>query len=149
MDCSPSGSSVHEIILAWILEWVAVYSSRGSSQPRDRTNISCGSCIVFDETCFFVFPGCSAKSNPCVQSSDQKRRWCPDWSGGLPARGNVRSVSAFNMQVTLVAWIAIHWTFLWAQCAGGRCDPTHLCLLSAPIGLPLWTSFLMVHPAKK
>ena len=37
MDCSLPGSSVHGIFQARILEWVAVPSSRGSSQPRDRT----------------------------------------------------------------------------------------------------------------
>ena len=37
MDCSPPESSVHEISQARILEWVAVSSSRGSSQPKDRT----------------------------------------------------------------------------------------------------------------
>ena len=36
MDCSPSGSSVHRILQARILEWVAVPFSRGSSQPRDH-----------------------------------------------------------------------------------------------------------------
>ena len=35
MDCSPPGSSVHGILQARILEWVAMPSSRGSSQPRD------------------------------------------------------------------------------------------------------------------
>ena len=35
MDCSPSGSSAHEILQARILEWVAMPSSRGPSQPRD------------------------------------------------------------------------------------------------------------------
>ena len=39
MDCSPPGSSVHGILQARILEWVAMPSSRGSSQPRDRTQI--------------------------------------------------------------------------------------------------------------
>ena len=39
-------SSVHGIILASILEWVAISSSRGSSQPRDQTHISCISCIA-------------------------------------------------------------------------------------------------------
>ena len=34
-DCSPAGSSVHEILQAGILEWVAISSSRGSPQPRD------------------------------------------------------------------------------------------------------------------
>ena len=37
MDCSPSGSSVHWIFQAIILEWVAISSSRRSSWPRDRT----------------------------------------------------------------------------------------------------------------
>ena len=40
-DCSPPGSSVHGILQARMLEWVAMPSSRGSSQPRDRTQISC------------------------------------------------------------------------------------------------------------
>ena len=41
MDCSPPGSSVHGISQARILEWVAISFSRGSSQPRDRTSVSC------------------------------------------------------------------------------------------------------------
>ena len=38
------GSSVHGIFQARILEWVDISSSRGSSQPRDRTWVSCVSC---------------------------------------------------------------------------------------------------------
>ena len=34
-------SSVHEILQARILEWVAISFSRGSSQPRDQTQVSC------------------------------------------------------------------------------------------------------------
>ena len=41
MDCSPPGSSVHGILQARILEWVAISFSRGSSQPRDWTRVSC------------------------------------------------------------------------------------------------------------
>ena len=41
MDCSPPGSSVHGILRARILEWVAMPSSWGSSQPRDQTQVSC------------------------------------------------------------------------------------------------------------
>ena len=41
MNCSPPGSSVHGLLQARILEWVAMPSSRGSSQPRDRTQVSC------------------------------------------------------------------------------------------------------------
>ena len=46
MDCSPPGSSVHGIFQSRILGWVAMPSSRGSSQPRDRTCISYGFCIA-------------------------------------------------------------------------------------------------------
>ena len=44
-DCSPLGSSVHGILQTRILEWVAMSSSRGSSQPRDQIRVSCVSCI--------------------------------------------------------------------------------------------------------
>ena len=44
-DCSSPGSSVHVISQARILEWVAIFFSRGSSQPRDRTCIFYVSCI--------------------------------------------------------------------------------------------------------
>ena len=40
MDCSLSGSSVHGILQASILEWVAMPSSRGSFRPRDQILIS-------------------------------------------------------------------------------------------------------------
>ena len=43
--CSWPGSSVHAILQARILEWVAISSSRGSSWPRDRTRVSCISFI--------------------------------------------------------------------------------------------------------
>ena len=39
MDYSPPGSSVHGILQARILEWVAISFSRGSSQAKDRTLI--------------------------------------------------------------------------------------------------------------
>ena len=41
MDCSPPGSSVCCISQSRILEWVAISFSRGSSQTRDRTHVSC------------------------------------------------------------------------------------------------------------
>ena len=45
MGCSPLGSSVHGILQAKTLEWVAISSSRGSSRLRDRAPISCISWI--------------------------------------------------------------------------------------------------------
>ena len=38
---SPPGFSVHGILQARILQWVAIPFCRGSSQPRDRTEVSC------------------------------------------------------------------------------------------------------------
>ena len=45
LDSNPLGSSVHGILQARILEWVAISSCRGSLRPRDPTCISCVSCI--------------------------------------------------------------------------------------------------------
>ena len=39
--CDPMDYTVHGILQARILEWVAFPFSRGSSQPRDRTQVSC------------------------------------------------------------------------------------------------------------
>ena len=41
VDCSPPGSSVHRILQARVLEWVAMSSSRRYSLCRDRTCVSC------------------------------------------------------------------------------------------------------------
>jgi len=45
MDRSLPGPSVPGILQARILEWIAVPSSRGASQPRDRTCVSKVSCV--------------------------------------------------------------------------------------------------------
>ena len=41
MDCSQPGSSVHRILQARILEWVAIFFSRESSRPWSQTQVSC------------------------------------------------------------------------------------------------------------
>ena len=41
VSCSPPDSSVHGILQARTLEWVAIPFSRGSSRPRDQTRVSC------------------------------------------------------------------------------------------------------------
>ena len=40
MECSLSGSSVHGIFQARVLEWIAISFSRGSSQPRNQSQVS-------------------------------------------------------------------------------------------------------------
>ena len=41
MDCSPPISTVHGILQAGILEWIAISYFRGSSQPKNLTHVSC------------------------------------------------------------------------------------------------------------
>ena len=40
MDCNLPGSSVHGIFQVGVLEWVAIFFSRGSSRPKDGTQVS-------------------------------------------------------------------------------------------------------------
>ena len=47
MDCSPPGSSVHRILQARILEWVAISYSRRSSHPKEQTRVSIGRQILY------------------------------------------------------------------------------------------------------
>ena len=46
IDCSPPGSSIHGILQARILEWIAIPFSKRSHLPRDWTCISCVLCIA-------------------------------------------------------------------------------------------------------
>ena len=67
MNCSPPGSFVHGILQARILEWVAVFSSRGSSKPQDRTRLS--------EIEIFIWqlkglPGCSGSKESACSARD-------------------------------------------------------------------------------
>ena len=82
MDCSPP---VHGILQARILEWVAIPFSRGSSQPRDQTWVSCitGRFITIWGTCIYI---CM-----CIYVCG-----IPRWHSvkSLPARaGNTRDLS--------------------------------------------------------
>ena len=58
LDCSLPGSSTHGVLQARILEWVAISSSKGSSQLRDWAHVSYGSCIgrwVLYHSSYLVF----------------------------------------------------------------------------------------------
>ena len=68
-DCSPPGSSVHGILQARTLEWVAMPSSRGSSWPRNQTRVSCTADIFFTSWATREAP--SGLYQKGVQSSDQ------------------------------------------------------------------------------
>ena len=52
MDCSLPSSFLHGILQGRVMEWVAISFSRGSSQPRDQTQVSHipGRCFIFRAT---------------------------------------------------------------------------------------------------
>ena len=64
MDCSPTSSSAHGIPQASILNWIAIFSSRGSSWPRDQFCISCISCLAHR----FITTESARKPMPCGTS---------------------------------------------------------------------------------
>ena len=72
-DCSPPGSSVRGILQARVPEWVAIPFSRVSSQPRDRTLVSCRQILyplsyreVLTVVLLFFFHG-HLKINSCIE----------------------------------------------------------------------------------
>ena len=68
MDCSPSGSSVHGILQARILEWVAISFSRGSSRPWDQTWVFC-----ITSRCFTLW---ATREEYSAIKKKKKTIWC-------------------------------------------------------------------------
>ena len=58
MDYSSPGSSVNEIFQARTLEWVAISYLRGSSRPRDLTQVSCIAGVFFTNWATWEAPEC-------------------------------------------------------------------------------------------
>ena len=86
MDYSLSGSSVYGILQARILEWVAILFSRGSSRPRDRTQLSYTTDIFFTVwatreahsypyLCFVYWMVSLLKMEPCLILSTYQNAW--------------------------------------------------------------------------
>ena len=76
-DCSPPGSSVHGILQARILEWVAIPFSRGSSQPRNRTQVShtAGRFFIVWATREVQESGMGSPAYPFSRGSSRPRSW--------------------------------------------------------------------------
>ena len=68
VDCSPPGSSVHGILQARILEWVAIFSSRASSPPAHRTLLS--------SPCLLRLPHCRRLINRWATGKTPFTRQC-------------------------------------------------------------------------
>ena len=98
MDCGLLGSSIHAILQARILEWVAISFSRGSSPLRDATHVSCISCTgrrVLYHWCHLgspVIPCSVTQSCPTL---------CDPLDFSLPG-SSVHGI----LQATILEWVA-------------------------------------------
>ena len=101
MNCSLAGSSVHGILQARTLEWVAIPFSRWSSQPKDQTRVSC-----IASNFFTVWATRDAPvPYPFNHSSAS---WCPDLLASLSEELSLHlarsfPISSFN-SCTFSAW---------------------------------------------
>ena len=109
MDGSLSGPSVHGILQARILEWVAMPSSRESSQPRDRTLISCIAGIWASREAYTLF-GCehyfSGQINGWFQQQ-QPSKYPPNKPHQVdipPSEKNIFSIKVEHKEKPLVLW---------------------------------------------
>ena len=99
MDCSPPGSSDHEIFQARILEWVAIAFSRGSSRPRDRTWVShiVGRCLRL----WRCEPGCDNKGEEKGKTLEVKTG-CDYWGR--------RSLMTLKLSAWRTRWMVVSFT---------------------------------------
>ena len=99
MDYSPPGFSVHGILQARILEWVAIPFSRGSSLCRDQTQVSC-----IAGRCFTVWaPG---KSETALLLRSENLREINWWAHGH--RVSQWNVSGINLFIWLLVQGSTH-----------------------------------------
>ena len=93
MDCSPPGSSVHGILQARILEWVAISYSRGSSRPRSNPGLPHCRQILYHlshegNTAFPMYEHVSIQKDKDVERSKiNSWEWSPWKRGGGALRG--------------------------------------------------------------
>ena len=73
VDCSPPGSSIHGILQARILEWVAISFSRGSSWPRDQTWVSHIAGRCFNLWATMEWHGVAAKEDRRRDATDNEK----------------------------------------------------------------------------
>ena len=116
------GSSVHGILWARILEWVAMPSSRGSSWPRNQTHVSFVSCIdkrVLHHWCCLGSPKIGdRRPNPISVTSERVDLWTNELTT-LNFKALIRKCRpSFN----LVSNMRINWSILrsikccWSYC---------------------------------
>ena len=93
--CRPPGSSVHWILQARMLEWVATSFSRGSSPPKDQTRISCTAGGFF--TCWVIEEALCFQSYTCL-------KWrLPGWLSGRESSRQCRRNTSY-LGVEKIPW---------------------------------------------
>ena len=139
-DCSPLGSSVHWILQANVLEWVAIPFSRGSAQPRDWTWVSCVSCIGRR----ILYPLSHQRSlphgvtntkwfNPAAAAAAKSLQSCPTLCDPIDRSLPGSSVPGI-LQARILEWVAISFSIEWKWKVKGKS------LSCAWLLAPLWTA---------
>ena len=159
MDCRLPGSSVHGILQARTLEWVAISSSRGSSRPRNRTRVSHISCIGrwilyhWDLDLlppyfffFFFYKRKQFYSFLIVDGNVPINQSCPALCDPMDYSSPDSSVHGI-LQARMLEWVAIpslrgasrprDWTHISYVSCIGRLVLYHYCHLGSPITAPL------------
>ena len=125
MDCSPLGSSVHGILQARILKWVAISFCRRSSQSRDGTQVSC----ITDR--FFFLPS-EPPGKPLIQGL-QQARYSSKSSSHINSltphilRDGHYVILIFTQKDTETyrCWVTCSRTHRWKQCDSRLQAPSH------------------------
>ena len=138
MDCGPPGSSVHGILQVWILEWVAMPSSRGSSRLTDQTQVSYVSCIAGR---FLQVPHWKPHRKPAAAAAAAKSlQSCPtlcDTIDGLPPVSPIPGI----FQARTLDWVAISYSNAWKWKVKVK-SLSHVWLLETP-----WTAAYQAPPS--
>ena len=131
MDCSLPDPSVHGILQARILEWVAIPSSRGSSWPRDQTCISYVSCIG-------RFFATEPPGEPRILLS--LLTWLPFHFQPSPHLLLSLWLAVLIRKLLLVSYLLQFWLLTF------QVSPTHLVSHIFLSNLPFWIKFVMHDP---
>ena len=113
MDYSPLGSYVHAILQAIILEWVIISFSRGSSQLRDQTHVSCIAGRVFT-----------------ICASREAAIWWKHTQLFTSVSWRYLFIYGCSVSFVVLHWLLIAWLLLlWST--GSRCMCFSSCILQA------------------
>ena len=133
VDCSLTGSSIQRILQARILEWVAISFSRGSSWPRDQTQVSCIAGRRFtlwaSRWAFLIFAAAAKSLQSCLTLCDPIDSSPP----GSPVPG--------ILQARTLEWVAISFSNAWKWKVKGK-SLSRVRLLATP-----WSAAYQAPPS--